>query len=57
MNTANSQQKIIFRKNKCYVLWLNQLAIIRPSYKNSKRGYILQLYFGFEVSAFNMSTY
>jgi len=47
---------MIFRKNKDYMLQLNQLAIVRPNYKNSKWGCILQLYFRSEVSAFNMST-
>jgi len=57
MIIANSQQKIIFKKNKGHMLQLNQLTIIRPNYKDSKWGCILQLYVRFEVSAFNMSTY
>ena len=52
MNVAVSPHGIVYGENKATRFGKKLLAIIRPNYKNKCEGYILQLYFGFEISAY-----
>jgi hypothetical protein len=57
VNAAVSPHDFMYGENKATRFGKKWLAMNRPNYKNKYEGYILQLYFGFEISAYAIQKY